>query len=447
MTKFSKHAIVFEIHRHLEHFMNIKEHIRALKAKRGDNSFAFLAERTETSETSPYRIKPAEEIKPEETLVLVLAGSGGRGDNLRGYNGYLKKTHEFIKNHPDLTGADIRVCVAVCNFGQHYDDDIARHEHYMQQIDTQKYNAFIANLPEEHKEEIQHPSYIQDIFKTVIEPRISAADGKIRLSQPKALRNIRRLNIVTHCHGAYVALELEKMMTAKMQQLGYSPKEQKQLKSQLLALNYAPDCTRWISEMRFISIESSVDSHNEYQSYLKEWLQMKPRDFGVCFLPGSSVMGQTFMCTKVDKAGIEGNPKRVYVSQMISGDFFADYAEAKAEAEKNDFKEPEQETCLGEHDFLGFENISNMSRGARQMQLFANNILKNAVINSTQQQENNFVPLPATIRLATDNIKQKYDFAKAAVIGDYLLKRLAFCNRSQIDAYASYRRAHTITLD
>ncbi len=426
--------------------MNIKEHIRALKAARGDYSFAFLAERTETSETSPYRIKPTEKITPDETLVLVLAGSGGKGDNLRGYNGYLKKTHEFIKNHPDLAEKDIRVCVAVCNFGAYHNDETARHGHYMQQIDTQKYNEFIEHLDEKKKAETLNPAYIQDIFKTVIEPRISAADGKIRLSQSKAMRNIRKLNIVTHCHGAYVALELEKLMNAKMQALGYSPQEQKQLKSQLLLLNYAPDCTRW-SDTRFISIESSADNHNEYQSYLKEWLQMKPRDFGVCFLPKYSTMGQTFMCTKVDKAGIEGNPKRVYVLRPINGDFFEDRRKAKEEAEKNDFQEPEKDTSLGEHDFLGFENTENMSRGARQMQQFANNILKNAVLNSTQQQENNFIPLPTTINLATDTFKQKYIFAKAAVVGDYLSKRLALCDKDKIDTYAYYRRLHTITLD
>lgn len=38
--------------------MNIKEITAAFKAERRGISFAFLAERTETSADSPYRIKP-----------------------------------------------------------------------------------------------------------------------------------------------------------------------------------------------------------------------------------------------------------------------------------------------------------------------------------------------------------------------------------------------------
>ena len=38
-----------------------------------------------------------------------------------------------------------------------------------------------------------------------------------------------------------------------------------------------------------------------------------------------------------------------------------------------------KEKELGEHNFLGFEPIGNMSKGALKLQKFANNILKNAI--------------------------------------------------------------------
>lgn len=84
--------------------MNIKEITAAFKAKRRGISFAFLAERTETSADSPYRIKPAETVRPDETLVCVIGGSGGKGDHIRAYNGYLKQTDTFVKNVPELKG-------------------------------------------------------------------------------------------------------------------------------------------------------------------------------------------------------------------------------------------------------------------------------------------------------------------------------------------------------
>ena len=84
-----------------------------------------------------------------------------------------------------------------------------------------------------------------------------------------------------------------------MNELGYSPEEQLKIKSQLLVLAYNPDCPKYLSKFRFISIESSQDRHNEYHGYLREWLLMSPKDFGVCFLP--KIYGQTLMCAQVDK--------------------------------------------------------------------------------------------------------------------------------------------------
>ena len=69
--------------------MNIKEITAAFKAERRGISFAFLAERTETSADSPYRIKPAETVRPDETLVCVIGGSGGKGDHIRSQRRFL----------------------------------------------------------------------------------------------------------------------------------------------------------------------------------------------------------------------------------------------------------------------------------------------------------------------------------------------------------------------
>lgn len=56
-------------------------------------------------------INTAENVSPEETMVLILGGAGGRGVHLRGYNGYLKKTDDFIKTHPELFGEE---CQSLC---------------------------------------------------------------------------------------------------------------------------------------------------------------------------------------------------------------------------------------------------------------------------------------------------------------------------------------------
>lgn len=130
--------------------MNIKEITAAFKARRRGISFAFLAERTETSADSPYRIKPAGTIRPDETLVCVIGGSGGKGDHIREYNGYLKQTDTFIKNVPELKGKPVRVCVAVCNFGDFHHDRLARRCLYYS-AQAQSFDEVVAGLSAQEK--------------------------------------------------------------------------------------------------------------------------------------------------------------------------------------------------------------------------------------------------------------------------------------------------------
>ena len=93
-----------------------------------------------------------------------------------------------------------------------------------------------------------------------------------------------------------------------MKSLGYSTAEQKLVLSRLMVLNYAPDCPYTASASSFVSIESAADDHNQLQTAFKEFLQMTKPDFGLCRLPSRE--GNVFMCAKIDKSGIEGNPLR-----------------------------------------------------------------------------------------------------------------------------------------
>lgn len=318
--------------------MNITDYIEECRKQRHDLSFAFLAERCPASEEAPYRIKPCSPIAPDENCVLILAGTGGRNVNLRGYNSILKKTDNFVKQNIDSSIVPVRTCVAICDFGKRHLDNIARKGAYFEAWWPQHITALKHDIPENCIEETFNPLYIKDIFDNTILPRITASDGNNRLHLRQARQNIRHLNIVAHCHGAYVAVQLEKLMDKKMNELGYSPEEQLKIKSQLLVLAYNPDCPKYLSKFRFISIESSQDRHNEYHGYLREWLLMSPKDFGVCFLP--KIYGQTLMCAQVDKYGIEGNPPREI--EPIDGDKWFKQIHGI---------ETDKEKTLGEHDF------------------------------------------------------------------------------------------------
>lgn len=421
--------------------MNIKEHLEQLKQQRNEISFALLAERVPTSEDSPYRINKAAPIKPDEPLVLVLGGTGTEGmDNIRGYNGYLKQTDEFIKSCPELKDKGVRVCVAVCNMGEYHDDDIARHAKLFQYADTKVYNEMIGDRDGEYREELLNPAYIQDIFNEAVLPRISANDGKVRLPVAQALRNVRKLNMVTHCHGSYVAFCLEEMMQDKMQKLGYTPKEMQQIQSEMMVLNYAQDCPWWAAKSRFIKFESAADDHSKYQSPYKEWLQMTRKRFSL------SYTGNSFMCGQIDKAGIEGNPPRVYIARKINGDYLAEISKAHQKAKEDDYKEPEEEKTINEHDFIGFKPKINMSKAALKLQKFFRNVLKNSVINSVSQPKEGFAPLPPTFALATENKKDFLELIKGRLTKIKLEHQFMFRNRQKLQAYMAYHQNNRIQL-
>ena len=403
--------------------MNIDEYVGVCKQQRQGKSYAFLAERCETSADAPYRMKLADNISPDEVCVLVLTGTGG---TMRGYNGMLKKADNFVRSNPELSSASVRVCVAVCDFGKYHDDEIARKALYWEVSWPDKLVELKKRVKEEYQEETFNPAYIHDIFNIAILPRISKNDGKQRLDIEEALKNIRRLPIVGHCHCGYTAMMLEKLMNDKMTELGYSNQEQKKLKSQLVVLAYNPDCPSVKSDLYFVSVVSSQDKHNEYNNYIREFLLMEPQDFGVCYL--TKKWGRTLMCTQIDKAGVEGNPQRKYV-QINLEEWF-----------KN-IDNPQTPERLGEHDFMGFVPVENMSKGALKLQKIANNVLKNVIKNSLQQDGGGFIPLPKIQNLAADNFKQKCEFAKAAIKGYQIEQRVLHYDRSKIDAYANMRRA------
>lgn len=419
--------------------MTILAAVRQKIKERQGKSFALLTERVGKSAVAPYGINVAEIVSPEETLVLVLGGAGGRGVHLRGYNGYLKKTDDFIKTHPELSGKNVRVCVAVCYIGRFHNERLAReklyHEYWQEQYSLDM-------MAKEQKEEILSPCYIKDIFEQAFLPRISRNGGKERLPAEQAARNIRRLNIVTHCHGAYVALRLEQMMLQKMAELGYLPAERKKVVRQLMVLNYAPDCPARMAESRFITIESAADDHNKYQTVLKEYLQMKLPDFGMLRQPERG--GNVLMCTKIDKSGIEGNPKKIIVARRIDEDdvFFSTPKSNAEPAPDNKTKEK----VLGEHEFLGFEKAANMSKGAQELQLFANNILKNAVLNSLCQNDASAKALPTVKTLACDTSKQYAAFSRAYLKGWQLHTQCVFTNQKKLRDFIWYHQTHRVHL-
>ena len=390
--------------------MNIEEHIQNLRKKANGCSFSILAERCVTSSDAPYRIKKAKPIKRDDVVVLCIAGYGGDKINLRGYNSMLKKVDRFVKSE---FGGKPRVVVACSEFGDFHDRKLARKALHYKVSWPKHVEELKRSVSDKYYEETFNPKYIKDIFEEVIEPRILDDNGK-RLKFDEALKNIRRVNIVSHCHGGYVAMVLETMMNKRMEELGYSLNERDKITQQLLILGYNPDCPYVVSKAKFIGIVSSQDRSNRYNNYMREWLLMKPHYFGVGYMPKR--WGRTL------------------IGDMVN----SSWGEVKEIGEDADLFRPQK--GVNEHEFIGFEPIEGMSKTGELLQKFSANVLYNGIDNSLKQ-DKKFVYIPNIRKLTARNFSDRVLFAKSAIIGYKLEKMLYKVDKKEIDAYANYRRS------
>ena len=123
---------------------------------------------------------------------------------------------------------------------------------------------------------MEYIQYIDELFKKTLLHRISN-NGK-RLSLHDAMQRIRKLNIVAHCHGAYVAQKLTDKAYKKMQELGYSEQEIKKILSQLLIVAHAPAYNPIKQNARFLGFVSAFDNDafsNTPYNWVKEYIGFK----------------------------------------------------------------------------------------------------------------------------------------------------------------------------
>lgn len=379
----------------------IETHMNELRASRKGYSFTCLAERGKKTESNPFGFDIAQNITADEVVVLTLTGTGDAGIHYSNYNGYLKRINEFVEEISEEAKQPVRSVVAVVDFGNYYSPVTARNLLALQYAKPKEALAKLQPLPIIRQQEYKMPRYVQDIFDNVFSERIST-NGK-RIDTVQAAQNLRKVIIIDHCHGGYVALKLEELMQQKMRELGYKKSDQEKILKQLLVMSYAPDCPLGVSKAQTITFSSAMDYETNHGSQLKDYLQRY--DFGIAYFPDK--MGNVFYCTQIDKRGIEGNPPPVY--RAIDPD----------EWFNGMYKDTSDDTdYLGEHDFPGFRKYDNMSNGALQMRTYMRRIFKNALIHSLKQKTEDFTPLPSVAKLATNDTKlSRLVFFRAKLAG------------------------------
>lgn len=262
-------------------------------------------------------------IPYDEPCVFILGGSGTI--NNKSVNGYAKVlsesfANEFLQN--------VKIHGAVYNFTETYnpESDVKKSMitngrnlisdkgflWYLIDKETQqskqsqikkiissiffnKKKAKHANETKNNEEQMQentnkkpNSQLIEKIFNQLLLPRISEKNTKLDINE--ALKRIRNVTFVIHCYGGHIFLSLEKLMQKKMEELGYTLEEQKQIQKQLFSIALAPMYPLGKSKSTMLSFVSAQDKffiymHNNifslYINAIRKYILNKEKQHGM----------------------------------------------------------------------------------------------------------------------------------------------------------------------
>lgn len=351
--------------------------------------------RTDKTEANPYGYVKVASIPEDEVCVLYLGGDGADTD--RTANGYAKIIENEIL-------ADIDAKISVYSIKYNFD---GHKKTVARQISNIKHRAEVLISQAKIDEIVQkatideyNPQYVDSLFEKAILPRISSLNGKEKLSVEEACKRIRKLNIVTYCHGAYVALKLEEKMQAKMNELGYSNEERKQIQSQMLVVAHAPACVLGLSKSQFVSFKSVYDSSTP----------LKGNFFDVYI--------ENRKCEERKRFAAEENKDETKIKENRWFDFepcFFNKKQGNLFMIKQKYKWVDEEGPFminsDEHNNVQYKDATQTKEG-RLLGWFSKNILQNGIKNSLQQ-DSEHIALPPLEELILDDNPQTREKALA----------------------------------
>ena len=289
----------------------------------------------------------------------------------------------LIKKNGQYGTADLQL-VADGDMGQifsvlEYNTDLLSAKLELSESDT---NAIKNSIRENTFSYSKHfePEYIDELFKNILLPRITGADGN-KLPLCVAQKRIRNLNIVAHCHGAYVALILAEKMQKKMQELGYTATDIDAIQSQLLVVALAPSCPLGKTKTRFISFMSAYDSMVERP---ENWVSQYVSENRKCDLENINAPENNHVWD-LQAGFLDGK----------NGDVF--YAKQRFAL---DDIEGQKKISWNEHNNSHFESEKFTDDG-RLLATIARNIIRSGIKNSMNGGDE-FTPLPPTEDLILD---------------------------------------------
>ena len=375
-------------------------------------SSAEIGLRTEKTEDNPHGFVHVEEVPAQEVCVVYLGGDGATDD--KAANGYAKIVENEILGEIDSKVPVYSICY---DFEDNKKSIARRLEFIRHRTEVLSGEKSLAKTTDKATEEEYAPQYINKLFDKLLASRISQAGGKQRLSAEEACKRIRKMTIVAHCHGGYVALKLEKKMQEAMKKLGYSSEERKRIQSQMLVVAHAPACPLGVSKSQFVSFKSTYDLDvPQGQNWFNYYVQKRQQEERMRFNAED---------TK-DEAGIAANRWFDFEPCYFAGkqgNLFLIKQKYEWDNDEGPFLINQEE-----HNDVHYKGVGKQTNAGRMMAHFSRTVLQNGIKNSLQQGEN-FVPLPPLEELILSddpqmNAKEKRVFMKMSENGKAFRKEV-----------------------
>lgn len=355
--------------------------LRAQKTKNIDlQTVRIAARKLKQTELLRSRIKIGQRINsekdnnwkfvdtiPVDTPVVVVLGGDGT-TTPKAANGYAKKILRKLENE---NMPDVNVYSVVYDFG---DSVMGCRPLDARKIQMKKFGRNIA-LDDVYTQENINPNYINELFEIAIRPRLEKNGEKIPVQV--AMQNIRRINFVAHCHGAYTFQKLEEMMQKTMTDLGYTSVEKKQIQKQLLCIAHAPHCPLENAKSTVINFASAKDFSIEHYNIFQQILHKLDKRHKLSFSFFSEKCGNVFIAPQIFDMWFQRNVAGI-------------------------------DTNILEHDFTDYDDDYDLLtiEGAT-IKKISGNVLVNAVRNSASNS-----PIPTVKELACENNKDLSDIFK-----------------------------------
>ncbi|HNY25241.1 MAG TPA: hypothetical protein PKJ33_01685 [Alphaproteobacteria bacterium] len=240
-----------------------------------------------------YGIKLVDSIPVIKTVLFILGGN--KAESEKTANNYALRLSYLLKEN-DINDVNIYSTLYYFNSRNTEFDELNIFQKARRKISTLRecLNHDIKNTMENEPE----PLFLNYLYNILIKPRIVGKKSE-KIDLEKAIENVRKLVIFTHCYGSTVLKYLENFIGDKMSKIGYSKDDIKKIQENLLIIAHTPLSPLEHSKFTTVSFMSAMDEVLDHKNLFNKYIKNIDQNLKPSFFSGEK--GNFFIVKKSKK--------------------------------------------------------------------------------------------------------------------------------------------------